>query len=514
MPRARHVPSLVVVGLFALLAAGVIISGRIPHRVAYDQKLYHEEAIRVFAHQWPNVDVGDYLSATTPGFHLLLAAAVKHLHLGTAGLQVICALITIALLWLLGTSAPVDRRRWTNFVILLPFAASMYVFASGVWILPDNAAWLGVLAILLLALRPTITLRHVLVMGIALAGVVFIRQIHLWLAGVIAAAAWMSCAPTPSPTTRSPTCRLLFTNLPARILPLAVAALACLPAVLILIYFYGLWGGLVPPTFQFQYHSANAAGPTFILAVIGALSIFYIRYLVPLAAQLFDKHRAWALLATLVGLALGLIPRTTAGSPSDYAAGRRTGLWDAAAVFHTKAHLPDLLGHTSPLILCLCVLGSFAVASWLLVWSPRQRVILLTALAGYSAAFAAGGELWQRYAEPFALLFIILSALRAAPVPPTDDGSWHKGEVNGPKSRYRAAQYPLVPLLARLGPLVLAALFAALTARDLTKPDTRLVTDPAPPAETSGPGQPPPRPDSPWSRYMIGHQRHPAFQKK
>ncbi|MBL8999638.1 MAG: hypothetical protein JNK25_00715 [Phycisphaerae bacterium] len=494
MNHARIIRPLLAAGIFASAVLAVIASGRIPHRVAYDQKLYHEEAVRIFAAQWPSVDVTDYLSATTPGFHLVLAAGVRYLGLETRGLQVLCALIGAALVGVLAAQSR-GGGVWRTLAMVLPVVASMYIFASGAWILPDNAAWLGVAGVVLLALRERVSVTSVLLMGMVLAALVLVRQVHLWAAGVVIAAAYLG---DERGNDRPDGWRsVAISDWPGALIRALVAVLACVPALLIVIGFYGLWGGLVPPSFQFQYRAANPAGPAFLLAVIGAVSLFYAGFLWPRIRAMASGCPAWLAGAGMIGLVLGVLPRTTVGAAADYAAGRRTGLWDVVAAVHQRLHVPQV-GHISPVIAGLCVLGAVAVAAWLGAWTARQRLIWLAALAGYSAAFSAGGELWQRYAEPFALIFVVLSAMRCGT----------EGAAASDTER-RSMAWRIAPC----GPLLLALAFAALTARDLRKADTRHVTDPAPPAETSAPGEPPPRPDSPWSRYMIAHQRHPAFKK-
>ena len=60
---------------------------------------------------------------------------------------------------LVGLTAGYVRRRgcsWLETVLLaLPLAVSLYTFSSGAWLLPDDAAWLAVLGILIIALGPT-----------------------------------------------------------------------------------------------------------------------------------------------------------------------------------------------------------------------------------------------------------------------------------------------------------------------------------------------------------------------
>jgi hypothetical protein len=482
--------------LFLLVAGGVILSGIIPHRVAYDQLLYHQQAIELFARQWPTPDLSDYLSATTPGFHLVLALLERELSIGVRGMQVVCALITFALVWWLGSVARVSLRPWHAAAAVLPVAASMYVFASGAWVLPDNLAWLGVLAMVLLALSPRVGVRELALGGVVLAALVCTRQVHAWTGGLLFAAAWLSRREGPEIRTGAsmPTGLLgdiktvLLSDLGRRCVLGGLAVLACLPAALVLVHFYGVWGGLVPPTFQYQYHTANAAGPAFVLAVFGFVACFNAGWVGPRVVEAWRQRPVWVMVFVLAGLALAAAPVTTAGTNADYFAGRRSGLWDIAA------KLPMVAGHSSVMMVGLAMLGALSLGAYVCLWKARPAIIVTCAFVGYGLAMAAGGELWQRYAEPFVLIMMVVVL-----------------GLDGPnRATARAREPGRLERLAPLGACVLALLFVALNVRDLRKPGTQLVTDSPPPSVTPSEQFPVPRRDSPWDRYMM---RTPEWRK-
>jgi len=50
----------------------------------------------------------------------------------------------------------------------------------GVWLCTDNTAWLGVLAILLIALRPVLTGAPIAAVAVIVPALVSVRQIHAW----------------------------------------------------------------------------------------------------------------------------------------------------------------------------------------------------------------------------------------------------------------------------------------------------------------------------------------------
>lgn len=492
--QAKWVPAVV----FLAAALVVIASSKIPHRVAYDQLLYHSQAIDTFAQQWPDVDLSDYLSATTPGFHLLLGAAKSMTGLSVRGMQIVCAVITVALLTLLGRVAGASKSTgWFAALLVMPFACSMYVFASGAWVLPDNFAWLGVLVMVLLCVGRGFGVREIALAGIVLTALTCTRQIHVWTAGLLFGAAWVRGgeglefvrgASRASRTGFIGSMRsVLLDGFGRRCVYACLALIACMPAVLMLVWFYGIWGGLVPPSFQNQYHMANFAGPAFLLAVFGFAAMFFGGWAFERVWTSLKESPVAVVGAALAGVVLAVVPVTTAGTNADYFAGRRTGLWDIAA------KLPFIAHHSSPLIVGLAVAGAMVLGAYLWRWPARAALVVIASFVGYGLALAQGGELWQRYSEPFALMMLVV-------VMGLD------GAMTGSE---RAGNWNLVRRLAPIGPLVLSMLFVGLSVRDLRKPGTQLVTQPAPPAETASEQVPHPRPDSPWSQYMIAHQRYP-----
>lgn len=415
--------------LFAVAASLVILTGNRNGRAASDMINYHEPAIRTFARQWPQFDLKDYLSATTPGYHIALATAARWVSPATAAIQFAGLLFAVQLvisLTTFGTSRVGNRE---GLALAAPFAASLYVFVSGAYLLPDNAGWLGVLLVLIVALRERQTWTWLVMGGLALAALVFTRQIHLWAAAPLWAAAFFN----PPVSDVAP-------SIATRCKAGAFALLITMPAFIIVAYFYKLWGGLTPPMFKdFHASGVNLAAPAFLLALAGGLSPFFIRWWWPSLSNMYRTCRWIAPTAIVIGVAFAIIPATT----YDQHAGRWGGvLWDVAR------KLPVIGGRTSALILILAPLGALVIAS--LLWGmSRQRVtaaVTLTTLLAFTAAQAASYQLWQRYNEPFVLMVLALACPLQAP------------------------SLSMVPLLRRAAwlPIVLAAGFAAMTGWKVT----------------------------------------------
>jgi hypothetical protein len=105
---------------------------------------------------------------------------------------------------LVGLTAGYVRRRgcsWLETVLLaLPLAVSLYTFSSGAWLLPDDAAWLAVLGILIIALGPT--RRAWLFGGVVLLALVLVRQNQIWAIAPLMASAWIGDEVTESRSLR------------------------------------------------------------------------------------------------------------------------------------------------------------------------------------------------------------------------------------------------------------------------------------------------------------------------
>jgi hypothetical protein len=439
-------------------AAIVALLGRNAGRGAWDATVYHEPFIRQLARDWPRFDLSDPLTATTPGYHIALATLARIGLDSTLALRLVTAAIGAALIatlaaWLARRVRPLDA-----FLLSLPVAASIYTFQASAWILPDNAAWLLVLLIVLLCLGPgrrepggPASWRRLLVAAALLALLVFTRQVHLWAAGVIWLAAWLR---EPGPLIARPH---------RRIPPTVVAVLLTLPAAAIVAAFIAHWDGLTPPRFQGDMHGGNPATPAFILVQTAILGVGFGPWLLPGVLRAVRDHPRLLLSGALVGLALALIPATT----TDPDAGRYSGWWALTG----KA--PALFGHTSLLVLLLAPAGAVLIAGPLRAAPFRARWLMLGALVAFSVAQSATFFSWQRYHEPFLIMFL---ALLAALQPPELRST--------PLARLR------VPAMGVLC-LLLAAISAAAVRGEPVAPGT------LPPAKHTSPGDP-------WARTDAG----------
>ena len=482
--------SVVLCAIFVLGASVVWFLGLDRGRGQYDQINYHLPVIRQFESHWPSVDLSDYQSATTPGYHLVLAGLSKLGVRSELGLRIAASTFSLTMFALLavmlvrrGRDVGVGAGPGTGALVIfaLPVVCSMYVFAPGVWLQPDNAGWLGVLAMIALTWNlldsPRPTLGSLALQSAVLLALVFTRQSHLWAGGLVIAAAWLGAAPIPSPSIPA-----LLSEPLSRTRRALLAACALIPALLLLFALARLWHGLTPPSFHAQHSGGNLATPAFTLALLAIYSAFFAPMLLPPLVCLWRERRIILFLAGAIGLALALIPETTYLREP-----RSGGLWNFVQILDARG-IVLFGGHTSPLILVLAPLGAIAASVWLSTLTPARSLYALALLVGFTLAQSANANAWQRYLEPMLLLLI---ALAAAGLPA-------RSPIPLPR--------PLVPLTSRplqlLGPCALSLLLTALTVQSLTRterfpvptnpkaiPSPAAGVSPPPPATTTAPAE-------------------------
>lgn len=381
-----------VVASFVIVAA--LIAAFLPgnFRVHRDEESFHLPTVRQFQEQWPHPDIRDYPLSTAPGYHLTLAAAAVYLRDDLPFLRLVGSLFSVAFIAVAAMAAS-RRAAW----LALPLAFSVYVQTSTVWLLSENAAWLWVLIAVLLAMDARGRALWIS-SAVVLALVVFFRQSQAWVIGVFAVAAVTQNGPGDGISLVRKPSHWLF------------AMLAMLPAVAVLGTLVVLWHGMVPPSFQpgsgQKFFEGLPSGgfapgaPAFMLTLIGGFGL-------PLLAWLWPEDRAIrpAVVGAVIGLILGLIPASSYVYPERY-----SGYWPVIQKLPTFAD-------RSPLFVAMAIFGGAIAAAALWRHRPRQRLILGTALAGMTAAQMLTPYLWQRYYEPFVLIWLMLVAAEPSQQP-------------------------------------------------------------------------------------------------
>ncbi len=403
----------------AFLAAGVvftaILSGAQNLRASSDQRDYHWVVIEQFSRQFPRPDLSDYRSATSPGYHLAIAAIHRWVTQDERTLRLLSGCFTVALLALLAGWTGM-RMCWTTAAaVCLPVLTSLYVFGSAVWLLPDNLAWLTVLAALLLAYREQVDARTYAGAAVVLTAAVLVRQINFWPLGVLTIAVALSSENAEPDGQFTPPVSCGWARRAGLML------LAGVPAMLVLATFYRLWHGLTPPAFQhvegplppghsgWQHEGPNPAVPAMVLALLGATGVFFSGFLWPTVRTNWSG-KPKRLVIVLLGVAVGGAASLVVPTNFNHDAGRYSGLWNLSARFPVIG--PD--HDRSLFIAALAAAGGAVVTVWFLALGRRDRWIWLATWVCFILAQSANAMAWQKYYEPFCLIMLALAASRVA----------------------------------------------------------------------------------------------------
>ena len=395
-----------VAGAAWLAAIGAESSGF--RRAAYDAHAYHLPSIRLIAEQAPDVPWEAFRSATTPGYHALLAGA-SALTPGHTALRVWGMLFGVGLVAVVGLAAAHGLGGVRTACCVLPLAASAYVTDASVNLLPDNAAWLWVALVIALVFAGPVRGWRLAAVAAVLAMTAFTRQIHVWTAGVVVFAAWADGAQA------SLRPAWLLEHASQRFKAAVPAALATLPAFAVVVAFVLIWGGLVPELFRDgavdPMTGSEAVTNTGLSIVTPAATLVVLAMFAPFFAPIWISgvRRGWPKgerrsLPTLVvcGALAGVLLAVVSPTTYDTATGRFGGFWGLAKIG------PDVAGR-SLAITALASLGGALLALLLGLLDRRTRWLLAVTLLGFWSSHLFAAFAWQRYIEPLVLVLLVLS---------------------------------------------------------------------------------------------------------
>jgi hypothetical protein len=216
------------------------------------------------------------------------------------------------------------------------------------------------------------------------------------------------------------------------------------PSLLMLLGFFRLWGGLVPPDVQrgeYRDHGFDLAAVSMVFVLTGVYGLFFSTTFYAEIRRRWSQNRAMCLRFLLGGIILGIFvgvyPHTSYLEPH-----RSSGFWQLGRF------VPCILDR-SPVIALFALAGSLIFVAVLLAVSSRDRWVFAVAFLLFAVVQCANSDLFQRYYEPFVLMFLVLATSR---VPDRDTGGSRPW------------------MLAASGPLLLGLIQAAITAWLVTTP--------------------------------------------
>lgn len=387
--------------IFLALTLPVVLSGRGGPSEAFDQDNHHLLVIESMANEWPHIELVDYPSATSPGYHLVMSLVGRAVSPEAPGdaravlaMRLVNALVSLGLL--LGAWWGAARLAGPVAAALLvtPLLVNPYFLGGAIYLTTDNAALCLVVLAMTGLLRRDIGPAGGVGIGLAACAAVGVRQIHAWVAAPVGAACLLA-----SPLRRlAPRWMRPDRDAPPRPAMAAVGVLAGLAPLALLAWFVWLWGGLMPPAYV-DLHNTGVNGATiaFAFALAGGLALL----LAPVAGLDLSRDLRCRLALTLagVGLACALIV------PTDYALKHRA----FGALWRIVEMTPSVGGRSAVLAIGAPVGGLLLGALWSAAnrrgRGPTSALLLLSTL-GWMLAQACNSMAWQRYFEPFLLVML------------------------------------------------------------------------------------------------------------
>jgi len=376
-----------------------------------DFREYHLLEIERIAHGSALPDWRGALTATTPGYHLVMAAFLR---LGAH--PDVLRMVASAFLAIAASGAWWFAAGWTRparaLLCIAPMALCPYLVGSGIWGTTESLALLLAVPLLGSALAGPRAARGIAVQSALTAAAAMVRQVLVWAS---VPAVVEALFPSPKVRRRSVATRLLR------------AASIVLPAFVLLALLFVEWGGPVPPRFQaFHQSHGNPAAAVFAFAALGAwaaplLPALWTCSQRPIRRVAIASAATAALLCCTVETGYRkVLPPDSQNADTPFAGTRKPvpdsvvvgqhevgrwggPLWDAAAA------APEF-GHRSMLLVPLAGIGVLELV--LLIGAAcaqgRSREAMLVVLAGaaMTASQVANAQTFERYFDPWILLFV------------------------------------------------------------------------------------------------------------
>ncbi len=404
-PWRAWLPALAVaLGLFTSLVAPMVLSRAGYAPPAWDEEIYHLPIIRTMADQWPSVDIVNYDSATTPGYHLLMAGVLKATD-SVMAMRAMNALLSAGLIAAVFASirslAP-GRNGWLTCALTLPLVTSQYFLGGAIWLTTDNTALLFVTLALWLGVLSQTTPGRTIAAGMLGMLAVLVRQLHVWVAAPIGLAAVLA---SPLAALAPKLLRDDGVQSPRSWGKLVGGVIAGVLVIGTLGVFVWLWGGLLPVTEKVRDQHLRGLNPAtwpFCLSLCALLGVFFLSVsyasLLEIVSALRDRigHTA---LAAAAGLALAVaFPTFWLDRVRD------TGpIWKAVKL------APAPMGRS----VVLALLAPIGAVVLLLLWRraaeagrSAQATLVLLSMTAWLAAQTANIMCWHRYFEPLILIML------------------------------------------------------------------------------------------------------------
>jgi len=355
-----------------------------------DEVSFHYNTVISFLDQFPELNLRDYPSATTPLYHILLTLASFIIGNDLIALRIIN--LVLSLICLLVVYQYLARRggNWHNaFCFSLIFLVSPYFIRASIMLFTDNVALLFTFLALMMLGTANSSRRQFFWANVFILSAVLTRQVYAWLIGVAVFVIFQEMVDN----------KFDFKKVIKSALPVLIPTGG-------LFFFVFLWGGLTPLRFQGEHEAfgLNWDVPVYILSLLGIFGVF----LVPWFYRLYkESHKKWnaPIIAGLIiaGFIYLLIhPVSNAYSPE---------LMRGGALWLMTTYFPMVLSSS---ILFWIFFPAGLVLLYLLIQYhfAKQEYLIIVSLFLWLLFSMTSVRTYQRYYEPFLLFVIAYSFVR------------------------------------------------------------------------------------------------------
>jgi hypothetical protein len=378
------VPYLIIALVYLVIVIQPILTPEIDVFDHRDEAKFHYPTIVEFRAQFPDFVFSNYMSATTPLYHVGLATISYISGTSVLNLRVVNALFCLlGLLWFSRYLIAGGGAK-SGLILSLLFMASPYFIGPAVRLSTDNAALILAMSAMIHMARFRSGFTNRLVTIVLITGAILTRQIYVWLLGVY------------------------FFNLlwrrkddPRRQL-LPDLLLILIPAGL-LIYFILLWQGLTPPRFSSHTQkSIDLEGLIFSVSVLGLYGAVFGVWLMKMVRGF--EYRPLAVIVLISVMTLIFSP------VSNWYDNFERGGW----IWLVVSKLP-MVGGTSIVFWALFPLGLIVLGLLMRYLFEKREWAMAVMLPLWFASSVVNTKIYQKYYEPwllFVLGYVIISLRR------------------------------------------------------------------------------------------------------
>ena len=373
----------IVLALFFIFNLVVAFNGNMQFFDAKDEMYCHYKVIEQFYYEFPNLYLKDYLSTTTPLYHIIMAIICITFSLSKYVVRISGVILSTIGLYLTYRYLQAKRINYVkNGFIIACMSVSLYVIGPSTRASTDNLAFFLVIIALFLIDNDIKDKQknHNIILGVIFSiSSILTRQFYLWIAGVLFF-------------------RIFDQRLEKRtklfcLIGSVFSAMSLLP-------FLVLWKGLTTPTYQVRYTNAsliNLDVLTFIICLLGFFTLLFriTKYKEYISFLQVKRNSINVILLTCFGIVyLILNPLQIVNDPTIQ------GGW----LLSVASRFPEVAS-TSIIFWGLFFIGLIEFLRIIELSIDSKKYVIISAFILWALCNSFSSILYQKYYEPLMLFF-------------------------------------------------------------------------------------------------------------